>query len=245
MRAADVDASGHVTDVAVLRYLQEARVDLLYVHAPAEGAGRLASGVLVVRHEVAYLRPLPAADSAVVSTWVHRIGAARLALGYEVTSGADSGDVRVRASTVLAPYDPGAGRPRRLDAEELTVLDRYLHPELVLPRAPEPGPAPDPARPVQRFACAVRFDDLDLYGHVNNVTYLTYLEEARRTTRGPAPRLCYVQIAYRRPIAFRTAPVTVETRVAGTTATETTYEQVVRDGDDVFVTAVCTTAGAP
>ncbi len=30
-----------------------------------------------------------------------------------------------------------------------------------------------------RFRCAMRWGDMDAYGHVNNVVYLSYLEEAR------------------------------------------------------------------
>ena len=30
-----------------------------------------------------------------------------------------------------------------------------------------------------RFHCAMRWSDMDAYGHVNNVVFLTYLEEAR------------------------------------------------------------------
>ena len=30
-----------------------------------------------------------------------------------------------------------------------------------------------------RYRCSMRWSDMDAYGHVNNVVYLTYLEEAR------------------------------------------------------------------
>ena len=58
-RWSDLDAYAHVNNVTWLEYLQEARVDMLFVHAPARGAEGLAEGVLVVRAEdgVEWLRP--------------------------------------------------------------------------------------------------------------------------------------------------------------------------------------------
>src|SRR4051794_35202290 len=50
-RWSDLDAYNHVNNVTWLEYLQEARVDMLFVHAPEHGAEGLADGVLVVRAE--------------------------------------------------------------------------------------------------------------------------------------------------------------------------------------------------
>ena len=54
MRWADMDLQGHVNNVVYVDYLQEARVDLLRVHA-RDG---LAEALVVVRHEVHYRAPL-------------------------------------------------------------------------------------------------------------------------------------------------------------------------------------------
>jgi acyl-CoA thioester hydrolase len=58
MRWADMDAYRHVNNAAFLRYLQEARVDMLFVHAAQRGATELAAGVVVNRHEIDYLAPM-------------------------------------------------------------------------------------------------------------------------------------------------------------------------------------------
>ncbi len=58
MRWADLDLLGHVNNVVYVDYLQEARVDMLRVHAPDARAGRLADGVVVVRHDVEFVTPL-------------------------------------------------------------------------------------------------------------------------------------------------------------------------------------------
>lgn len=59
---------------------------------------------------------------------------------------------------------------------------------------------------------AVRWSDLDAFNHVNNATYLTYLEEARLQwldaldgewiNEGAAPVLAASQLNYRRPIEW-------------------------------------------
>ena len=85
MRWSDMDAFGHVNNVVYLRYLQEARVDMLFVHAPRHGAEELAAGVVVARHQVAYRAPLLFRPAPVrVETWSSRVGAASFTLGYEV-----------------------------------------------------------------------------------------------------------------------------------------------------------------
>lgn len=69
-----------------------------------------------------------------------------------------------------------------------------------------------PGTLLARVAIPVRWRDLDAFNHVNNASYLTYLEEARLqwlgTLPGPwldsasAPVLAAVQVNYRRPIAW-------------------------------------------
>lgn len=44
-RWSDLDAYSHVNNVTWLEYLQEARVEMLFVHASARGAEGLAQGV--------------------------------------------------------------------------------------------------------------------------------------------------------------------------------------------------------
>jgi len=132
MRWSDMDAFGHVNNVVYLRYLQEARVDMLFVHAPRHGAEELAAGVVVARHQVAYRAPLLFRPAPVrVETWSSRVGAASFTLGYEVLDIGDDGSrtVYVVASSVLVPYDLEAERPRRVRPEERAVLEAFLDPD--------------------------------------------------------------------------------------------------------------------
>jgi acyl-CoA thioester hydrolase len=75
------------------------------------------------------------------------------------------------------------------------------------------------------YACHVRFSDVDVYGHVNNVKYFEYFQEARiafilsmadglfdagSTNRQVVAR---IDVDYKRPILFRAEPYAVETWV--------------------------------
>jgi len=132
LRWADMDSLGHVNNVVYVDYLQEARVDMLRVHAPVSGGEELAEGTVVVRHEVEFVRPLVFRFEPVrVETWVTRIRAASFTMAYEILDLGPDGErtVYLRASTVLTPYVFAAERPRRISAEEREVLDRFLEPD--------------------------------------------------------------------------------------------------------------------
>lgn len=252
LRWSDVDSLGHVNNVVFLRFLQEARVDMLFVDAAERGTADLARGVVVHRHEIDYRAPLtvrPEPDrpqTVAVETWVTRVGAASFELGYEVVD-TSAGDrlVCAVASSALVPYDLAAQRPRRISPGERSVLDTFLD------SGPEPGhraatswPAAGRVHPVH---CAVRFDDLDSYGHVNNVMIAEYLQQARidLTHRYLADArdgqeqavVAHQAIDYLRPIPFRTDPVLVELRVTriGTSSFDVAYQ--VRDEAAVYARA--------
>jgi acyl-CoA thioester hydrolase len=127
-RWSDLDASAHVNNVTWLEYLQEARVDMLFVHAPAQGAEGLAEGVLVVRAEIDYRRVMVFRQEPYpIEMWVARIGGASFTIDYEIVD--DDGDgnrvVYGTASTVLAPVDLATGRPRRLTDFEREILGKF------------------------------------------------------------------------------------------------------------------------
>ena len=77
------------------------------------------------------------------------------------------------------------------------------------------------------YTCHVRFSDVDVYGHVNNVKYFEYYQEARiafigsldeplfEPTRESTMRqvVARIDVDYKRPILFRPKPYAVETWV--------------------------------
>lgn len=127
-RWSDLDAYNHVNNVTWLEYLQEARVDMLFVHAPDRGAEQLAEGVLVVRAELDYRHPMTFRQRPYpIQMWVERLGGASFTIGYEIVDDNDNGSQTVygRAFTVLAPVDLATGRPRRLNEVEREVLGKF------------------------------------------------------------------------------------------------------------------------
>ncbi|MBU1315022.1 MAG: acyl-CoA thioesterase [Alphaproteobacteria bacterium] len=108
------------------------------------------------------------------------------------------------------------------------------------------------------FSCPVRWADLDIYGVVNNVSFLRLLEEARvdlvwRT--GSQDRregdaffeggsvVVRHSIEYRKPLFYTYENVDIEMWVSDLKYSQVTIEYVVRDGEKVY--AVATTTMAP
>lgn len=126
-----MDSLGHVNNVVYVDYLQESRVDMLRVHAPVQGGEELAEGVVVVRHEVEFVRPLVFRFEPVrIESWVTQIRAASFTMAYELLDELPDGErhVYARARTVLTPFVFSQERPRRISAEEREVLGRFLEP---------------------------------------------------------------------------------------------------------------------
>ena len=77
------------------------------------------------------------------------------------------------------------------------------------------------------YDCHVRFSDVDVYGHVNNVKYFEFFQEARidfiRVISGGAfdtessqrQVVARIDVDYKRPILFRPEAYAVETWVTG------------------------------
>ena len=99
-RFTDLDPQGHVNNVVVVDYLQQARAQFL-LSGPA--AGLLDSGCLVVGHQVEYLAPIGwSAEPVAVELHVDRLGAARFVIAYRIRQ---RGRICVRARTTLCPFD--------------------------------------------------------------------------------------------------------------------------------------------
>lgn len=90
---------------------------------------------------------------------------------------------------------------------------------------------------------------MDSYGHVNNVQYLRYLEDARvalffegavqagvKSFEGELVVVRH-EIDYRRPLLFRTEPVTVETWVTQIRSSSFTIDYEIRDDTTSYATA--------
>jgi acyl-CoA thioester hydrolase len=244
MRWADMDQLGHINNVVYVDYLQEARVDMLRTHGPAARTGDLAEGVVVVRHEVTYVAPLHFGFRPVsIESWVTEIRAASFTIAYEIFHDLPDGERRVyvRAKTVLTPYVFATERPRRLTSVERETLETFLEPE----QSPRPAPlAAQPERALH-YPVHIRFSDVDVYGHVNNVKYFEYFQEARisgisRMWEGLDHITLVVaqtDVDYRVPILFRAEPYDAWSWIARIGQRSATIESVVSDGDTVLARA--------
>lgn len=118
-----MDAYGHVNNVRFLTLYEEARVALMFRVAREHGITSFEEGVLIVRHEVDYLRPVDYADQVRIELWVSDLRAARFTIAYELF---DGDEVASRALSVCAPFDLAAGHPRRLSDAEREFLLPWL-----------------------------------------------------------------------------------------------------------------------
>jgi acyl-CoA thioester hydrolase len=240
MRWGDMDAQGHVNNAAYVDYLQEARVSFL-VSGPPVLHQLLDSGTLVVSHQLEYLRPIIFSERPLtINLWVDAIGGSRFTIGYQLY---DGNNLAARARTGIAPFDLARNGLRRLTAEERHLLVRALAPAEPLRPLPRVGAL----RNDHRYPLMVRWSDLDSYGHVNNVKYYDYIQEARihliNSTVGWEPEAVWMvvrqDLEYRKPIDFRTEPYEVGTAVVAFGSRSFTLAAEIRDpaSKTVFATA--------
>jgi acyl-CoA thioester hydrolase len=99
------------------------------------------------------------------------------------------------------------------------------------------------------YECHVRFSDVDVYGHVNNVLYFEYYQEARIAFLLSLADAAYdaesalgqvvarIDVDYRRPLLFQPEPYAVETWVTriGTSSYDLSSRIVDVPGDDATV----------
>ena len=100
-----------------------------------------------------------------------------------------------------------------------------------------------------RYQLNVRFSDVDLYRHVNNVKYFEYYQEARLALLGSLGRrdeaassgfttvVARIGVEYRRPILFRPEPYVVETWVKRVGTSSYTLGSEITDGGAVLSAA--------
>ncbi|MET7297075.1 thioesterase family protein [Streptomyces griseoloalbus] len=95
------------------------------------------------------------------------------------------------------------------------------------------------------YRCPLRWADMDAYGHVNNVVFLRYLEEARidflfRPEKDfkQGSVVARHEIDYKRQLVHRHSPVDIELWITEIRAASFTITYEVKDGDDqIYVRA--------
>lgn len=177
VRSYECDAYGHVNHTNYLRYMQEAALDASAAVGYDE-ARYDALGHIWVIHEtnIEYLRPLRFGDSVEVTTWVDDFRRVRSRRMYELRSVA-SGELVATASTDWVYIERATLRPARVPQEMIAAFLPEGAPEGTPPRDPFP-PAPPPPPGIVTMEREVEWRDIDPEQHVNNATYLNYMEEA-------------------------------------------------------------------
>ncbi|MFC7997967.1 acyl-CoA thioesterase [Streptomyces rochei] len=94
------------------------------------------------------------------------------------------------------------------------------------------------------YRCPLRWADMDAYGHVNNVVFLRYLEEARidflfRPEKDfqQGSVVARHEIDYKRQLVHRHHPVDIELWVTEIRAAAFRLAYEVKDGDEIYVRA--------
>ncbi|HRA49393.1 thioesterase family protein [Actinotalea sp.] len=148
LRWADLDAYGHVNNVAMLRLLEEARIAAFWRHpeeqdepwptAVLDGGPGAATHTFVASTEIEYLLALGYhREPVTVEMWLGHLGGASIDVCYQLTTGAGSERlVYVQARTTLVLVDAASGRPRRITPEERAVWLPYLEVPVAMRRRP-------------------------------------------------------------------------------------------------------------
>lgn len=124
VRQRDLATSGHVSDVAVFEYFQEARIRLMGNLARAVPREERAGRSVVVRADVELLRPMPWRPEGYDAwTWLVGLGRSSVTMQSDLTDGLG---VVARARVVLVAWDPESGRSRELPPSHRAVLEDAL-----------------------------------------------------------------------------------------------------------------------
>jgi acyl-CoA thioester hydrolase len=127
LRWTDQDSYRHLNHARAVTLLEEARIELFFDAAAAEGVDGFIGGLLVAGLGVEYRRQIPYRSRPLrVAMEVDEVRAASFRICYEMHDGPDEADpVAVEAWTRMAMFDLDAQRPRRLTTDERAFLGRW------------------------------------------------------------------------------------------------------------------------
>ena len=169
---ADVDAFGELRTATLVRFLQETATRASN-DAGFDPAYYLRTGSLWLVRRTMLTRFAPASygDELEGRTWVADFRRVRSQRDYEVHAGER---LVARASTDWVFVDRTSGQPKRVPKE----IEEAFQAEGTVPATRNPFPAPPEPAHATRFTRRVELHDLDALAHVNNATYLHYVEQA-------------------------------------------------------------------
>jgi acyl-CoA thioester hydrolase len=119
----DIDALGHASNIAFVRWIQDAAIG----HSTALGFDldayrRLGAVFVVVRHEIDYVRPALRGDVIEARTWLTAVMAAKCLRSTELVRKSD-GQLLAKSLTTWGFVELASGRPKRMTPEVREALD--------------------------------------------------------------------------------------------------------------------------
>jgi acyl-CoA thioester hydrolase len=177
VRHYECDAFGHLNSASYLRYMQEVALDATaaagYDLAWYQKQGHY---WLVRQTDIDYGQPVGYNESVEATTWVVDFGRVRSHRAYEFRR-LQTGDLAARAITNWVFVDGSTGRPvpppEALKAAFFSAgVPEPMPPFSEFPAAPLPPPA------IFQIQQPALWRDIDPMQHLNNASYLDYMEEA-------------------------------------------------------------------
>ncbi len=122
----DIDALGHASNIAFVRWIQDAAM----AHSAAVGLDlvayrRLGAVFVVVRHEIDYLRPALRADELEARTWISSVMAAKCLRATELVRRRDQ-QLVARGLTTWGFVAFETGRPKRISDDVRAAFEPYV-----------------------------------------------------------------------------------------------------------------------
>ena len=175
----ECDALGYLKNISYLRWMQEsafaASAAVGYDFIQYHQMGQL---WLVRESNIEYFAPLKYGDEVEITTYVKDIRRFRSIRAYEMRD-SQTGQLVVGATTDWVYLDSGTLRPMTIpEAMRLAFFPEGV-PEKSMTRERYPK-YPVPSEDISVIHKIVAWDDLDMMWHVNNATYLKYMDEAEK-----------------------------------------------------------------
>jgi acyl-CoA thioester hydrolase len=176
VRHYELDASGHVSRVNLVRYMQEAAIEAsTALGFSPEWYNQHGVGWVVRRLSVRYFTPAFYGDDVTATTWLSGLRGVRSIREYDLTLGRDGRRVaRGRAEWVY--MNVHSGEPTRIPDAWANAFKLKDKPEDLGIRLSHAHPTENARRYTSRRR--VEFHELDTVQHVNHAVYLQWIEEA-------------------------------------------------------------------
>jgi acyl-CoA thioester hydrolase len=176
VRHYECDAYGHVNNANYLRYMQEAAFEASAAAGYDVARYQDMNRIWYVRgSDITFLRPLVYGQSVKVKTWVSEFRRIRCLRSYDMYD-AVSGELIARAVTDWVYLDSDSLQPITVPSEIVAAYWPDGPPEEIPSRERFPK-APDAPPSVFSMRRPVRWRDIDGAGHVNNASYMAYIED--------------------------------------------------------------------